>query len=86
MAVVVSELEATARLRHILDRVSVGREDVMVERPGADSVVLVTLDDYIVMTEALAAVAEGWVPGLRGVGSAASVHSLDAQRRRRAAR
>ena len=86
MAVIVSELEATARLRHVLDRVSVGHEDVMIERPGAEPVVLVALDDYIVLTEALTVVADGWEPALHAVrGPGASVHSLDAQRRRRAA-
>ena len=75
---VISAQEAALLLEQVLDRVSLGREDVMIERPHGEPVVLLPLDEYLALTAALVSAVS---PSTDQEG--AELYSLDARRRRR---
>lgn len=81
MAMVISTQEAALLLERVLDWVSLGREDVMIERPHGQPVVLLPLDEYVTLTAGLVAATEQPDPD-----EDAEVFSLDARRRHRHAR
>lgn len=75
---VISAQDAALLLEQVLDRVTLGREDVMIERPHGEPVVLVPLEDYLALTAALVG-EESASQEHEG----AEIYSLDARRRRR---
>ena len=80
MAMVINAQEAALLLEQVLDRVALGREDVMIERPHGEPVVLLPLDEYLELTAALIA---GLPADDEAEHEGAEVFSLDARRRRR---
>lgn len=81
---VISAQEAALLLEQVLDRVTIGREDVMIERPDGEPVVLLPLDEYVALTEALVGARHETRAAEEQEG--AEIFSLDARRRLRAER